>query len=928
MIYFFSMNNFAYSDLLVNLKLRIMRSIVILFAFLFFVIGSATGKNEVVNLLTENRKNPIGIDRTIPRFSWQIISDERGVMQSAYEIRVSEEQFNLEDTNSLFWNSGKVESDQSVHISYTGKGLGSGKRYYWQVRIWDQNGKQTNWSEPAFFQMGLLKTSDWRAKWIRSKKEGNTTASPLFRKEFQLPEKIKSATLFITSYGVYEAFLNGKRIGIDYMTPGWTSYSKRLQYQVYDLTEMVSQGKNAIGVHLGNGWHSSILGWADNTKGFYDNKRSVLAQIEINYEDGSQEIIRSNSNWKTKLGPVRYSEIYHGETYDARLEVPGWSNIGFDDSGWEDVVVEDYPKDHLLATWNEPVRKKETLPALELIITPEGDQVIDFGQNLVGWVTMKVKGKAGDTVKVFHTEVLDKEGNFYTESLRSARQLNSYVLKGKGQEVYEPHFTWQGFRYIKIVGYPGDIELEDFTATALYSDMEVTGTFACSNELINQLQHNIQWGQRGNFLDVPTDCPQRDERLGWTGDAQAFARTASFNFNVNSFFAKWLRDLEADQVEGNVPAVVPDVLEQMFGSPGWADAATIVPWTMYIAYGDQRILEDQYNSMKAWVDYVTRQSKDYLWIPAFSFGDWLFYSLTDDTSGKSAITDKSLIGQCFYAHSIQNLIHAAKVLNKTDDIENYTDLLEKVKEAFVHEYMTSSGRLVSGTQTAYVLALHFDMLPERLRAQAAKRLVDNIRAYNTHLTTGFLGTPYLCHVLSRFGYTDVAYELLLQKTYPSWLYPVTMGATTIWERWDGIKPDGSFQNPGMNSFNHYAYGAIGDWMYRVVTGIDTFEDAPGYKKIKIKPHIGGDLTYAGSRLKTYYGEVFSSWKIENEQLIFDFEIPVNTTAEVFIPADHPKAVTEGGSALDEVEGISFLGDEDDFIKISLGSGKYRFKVEQ
>lgn len=894
--------------------------------FLFFLIGSVAGKNKVVTLLTENRKNPVGIDHT-PRFSWQITSDERGVLQSAFEIRVSEEQNNFNTTNSLFWNSGKVESDQSVHVPYAGKGLKSGKRYYWQVRVWDQKGKRSAWSNTAFFQMGLLNTSDWKAKWIRSGKEGNTTASPLFRKEFQLSKKIKSATLFITSHGMYEAFLNGERVGNDYLTPGWTSYNKRLQYQVYDLTEMVSQGKNAIGVQLGNGWHSSILGWEKNNE-IYANERSVLAQIEINYEDESQEIILSDTNWKTKLGPIQYSEIYHGETYDARLEMPGWSKVGFDDSDWEDVIVEDYTKDHLLATWNEPVRKKETFPALKLFTTPEGDQVIDFGQNLVGWVSMKVKGKAGDTVNVFHTEVLDKEGNFYTESLRRARQLNRYVLKGEGEEVYEPRFTWQGFRYIKIVGYPGEIELDNFTATAIYSDMEPTGTFECSNELINQLQHNIQWGQRGNFLDVPTDCPQRDERLGWTGDAQAFARTASFNFNVNSFFAKWLRDVELDQVEGNVPAVIPDVLGQMFGSPGWADAATIVPWTMYVAYGDKKIIEDQYTSMKAWVDYVTRQSKDHLWIPAFSFGDWLFYSLTDDTSGKSAITDKSLIGQCFYAHSIQNLINAAKVLDKDDDVETYSALLGKVKDAFVLEYLTPNGRLVSGTQTAYVLALHFDMLPENLRAQAAKRLVDNIREYNTHLTTGFLGTPYLCHVLSRFGYTDVAYELLLQKTYPSWLYPVTMGATTIWERWDGIKPDGSFQNPGMNSFNHYAYGAIGDWMYRVVTGIDTFEDSPGYKKIKIEPHIGGDLTYASSRLKTYYGEVSSTWKIENKQLALQVEIPVNTTAQVLIPATNKKAVTEGGLALDKAKGVSFLGYENDFVIVSLGSGKYSFKVVQ
>ncbi len=557
-----------------------------------------------------------------------------------------------------------------------------------------------------------------------------------------------------------------------------------------------------------------------------------------------------------------------------------------------------------------------------LIITPQGDRVIDFGQNLVGWARMKLNGKAGDTVRIYHAEVLDKDGNFYTENLRTAKQLDTYVLKGGGTEVFEPHFTWQGFRYIKIDGYRGDIDLKNFQATALYSDMVPTGMFECSNELVNQLQHNIQWGQRGNFLDIPTDCPQRDERLGWTGDAQAFARTASFNFRVDDFFAKWLKDLAADQDNGDVPSIVPFIGKNVSGSPGWGDVATIVPWTMYLAYGDKRILENQYESMKGWVDHITRQSRDSLWIPSWSFGDWLFYSINDDRSGESAITDKSLIAQCFYAYSTQNLINAAKVLGKTGDAEKYSGMLKGIKDAFLREYVTRSGRLVSGTQTAYVLALQFDMLPESLRKQAAERLVDNIRRYHTHLTTGFLGTPYLCHVLTRFGHDDVAYELLLQKTYPSWLYPVTMGATTIWERWDGIRPDSTFQTPSMNSFNHYAYGAIGDWMYRTITGLDTYEDYPGYKKIRIKPYIGGDLTYAKATLKTWYGDLKSAWKVKAGRLNLDVEIPANTTAVVYIPASD---VTENGIPIMQTKGIKYLGDENGRVKVAVGSGSYHFE---
>jgi len=446
--------------------------------------------------------------------------------------------------------------------------------------------------------------------------------------------------------------------------------------------------------------------------------------------------------------------------------------------------------------------------------------------------------------------------------------------------------------------------------------------------LINQLHHNIQWGQRGNFLDVPTDCPQRDERLGWTGDAQAFSRTAAFNFGVNNFFAKWLKDLAADQVNGGVPHVVPNVLGAgSIGSAGWADAATIIPWNMYLAYGDKKILEEQYESMKAWVGFMERNSTNSLWNKGFHFGDWLFYRPFDDNDGRAAVTDKYLIAQCFFAHSTELVIKTAKVLGNSTDIAKYTELQKNIKDAFAKEYLTPNGRLVSSTQTAYVLALNFDMLPESLRAQAAEKLVNNVKSYGNHLTTGFLGTPYLCHVLSRFGYTDVAYSLLMQETYPSWLYPVKMGATTIWERWDGIKPDSTFQTPGMNSFNHYAYGAIGDWMYRVVAGLDTDEEMPGYKKVRIKPHIGGKLTHAAATLHTYYGKLHSGWKLENGNLIMEVELPANTTATVFIPAASESSVKENGQSLSGNKEIQVLESGNGYVQVMIGSGIYKFIVE-
>jgi alpha-L-rhamnosidase len=442
--------------------------------------------------------------------------------------------------------------------------------------------------------------------------------------------------------------------------------------------------------------------------------------------------------------------------------------------------------------------------------------------------------------------------------------------------------------------------------------------------LLNQLQHNIQWGQNGNFLDVPTDCPQRDERLGWTGDAQVFSRTATYNRNVNNFFSKWMKDVAADQAaNGSVPFVAPNVLgPDAGGSAGWADVATIIPWNIYMAYADTQILVNQYASMKAWVGYMQSHSKNNLWNTGFHFGDWLFYRPDDDNDGRAAVTDKYLIAQCFYAHSTQLLINAATVLGKKDDVTQYTSLLKDIKDAFLKEYMTANGRLVSGTQTAYVLSLNFDMLPETLRAQAAERLAKNVEGYSNHLTTGFLGTPYLCHVLTRFGYDSIAYKLLLQDTYPSWLYPVKMGATTIWERWDGQKPDSTFQTPGMNSFNHYAYGAIGDWMYRTVAGLR--ESEPGYKEIIVQPHIGGGLTEATADYKTYYGTASSHWKMNNGKLQMDVVVPANTTATIYIPVKNADAVTESGKALAESAGIKLNGTENGYVVVNVGSGTYHF----
>ncbi|WP_214073130.1 glycoside hydrolase family 78 protein [Mucilaginibacter sp. dw_454] len=893
----------------------------IFFLFVGLVAAQLTmAQVKVQRLMTENLPNPISIDALAPRFSWQLDAGQaRNVMQTAYQIKV------VDGANHVVWAPGKVSTDQSMYITYAGSPLKSAEKYTWTVKVWDNHGKAIE-SLPATFRMGLLKADDWKAQWISPAEEEASRPSPLFRKGFTINKKIKTAIAFITAHGLYEAHINGKRVGDAYLTPGYTSYNKRIQYQAYDVTNLLQPGANAVGASLGSGWYRGIYGIGTRHE-IYGKDIALLLQINITYTDGSTGVIATDDTWKTSTGEVRYAEIYNGSVTDNRMEQKGWSKPGFNDSSWKNAVIGNYPKDVLIATVNEPVRKHETFKAVKIFTTPKGEKVIDFGQNLVGWVKFSVHGKAGDKIVISHAEVIDKSGNFYTENLRDAKAQNTFILKGDGVETFEPQFTWQGFRYIRIEGYPGDIKPEDFTATAVYSDMPPTGTFTCSNPLINQLQHNIQWGQKGNFLDIPTDCPQRDERLGWTGDAQVFSRTATYNMNAHNFFTKWLKDVALDQFkDGSLPHVIPDAFDNGHdtgggGSAGWSDATTIIPWNMYLAYGDKEILANQYNSMKAWVGYMKNHSHNNLWNEGGHFGDWLFYTRNNDVDGTSAITSKYLIAQCFYAHSTQLLINAAKVLGKTEDVETYSKLLADVKAAYLHEYVTPNGLISSDTQTAYDEALEFDMLPENLRQQAAGRLADNIRRYGNHLTTGFLGTPYLCDALSKYGHADAAFALLLQENYPSWLYPIKMGATTIWERWDGQKPDGSFEDAGMNSFNHYAYGAIGDWMYRTVAGIDTKTDQPGYKGITIKPTVGGNLTDVAANYETPYGAASSHWKIENGNFVLDVVIPANTTATVYVPTKGDNAVTEGGKtvakAADQVAG---------YTAVNVGSGTYHFST--
>ena len=896
-------------------------------------LARARSAPKVLNLRCEYKVDPMGIDVEKPRLSWHIVSPERGVVQSAYEIRAAGSVKDLKSGKNLLWNSGKVESDRSVHVVYGGPALHSGQRVYWQVRVWDDHGKRSAWSDPAYWEMGLLSPTDWKAEWIEAKiKEDVSKSNPahMFRKEFTLKDGIVSARAYVTCHGLYEMELNGERVGDQVFTPGWTAYYARIQYQTYDITPLLKTGKNAVGVTVGDGWYRGHIGFRGQ-RNTYGEDLALLVQIQIKYSDGTTEIIGTDGSWKASTGPILMSDIYDGETYDARLEKQGWSQPDYDDSDWVGVRVVDHPKDILVAPLGPPVRKIEEIKPVEIITTPKGELVVDMGQNMVGWVRLKVKGPAGTEVTLRHAEVLDKEGNFYTKNLRAAKQTDKFILKGEGTEIFEPHFTFHGFRYVEVKGFPGELTLDNLTGIVIHSDIERVGTFECSNPMINQLQHNIIWGQKGNFLDVPTDCPQRDERLGWTGDAQVFARTACFNHDVAGFYTKWMKDFIYDQqAEGQIPHVIPDVLSINSGhkghsaSAGWADAAVVVPWTVYLCYGDTRILEQQYDCMKKWVDYqVMRAGDSYFWNKDFTFGDWLAFN-TNRSDYPGATTDKDFITQAYFIRSTDLLSRIAKILGKTEDAKKYADILQKAKKVFVDEFLTPNGRLSPNTQTAYSLALRFDLLPEAFKEKAAKRLADDVNKFK-HITTGFLGASHVCHALSENGYLDEAYMLLMRKKYPSWLYPITKGATTIWERWDGIKPDGSFQNPGMNSFNHYAYGAIGEWLYQVVAGIDIDERNPGYKHILIQPHPGDELDYAKASTMTSYGRVAAGWKKSENELTVRVVIPANTTATVKLPGATLERVTESGKPLGKVKGVKSSTQQGEMVILEVGSGNYEFK---
>lgn len=833
----------------------------------------------------EHHTDAIGIGEAAPRLSWKVTSAPAGWSQARYEVHSGDD-------------TVVIDSGESVLVPWPFADLTSRERREVRIRVVASDGSVSDWSEPATVEAGLLNGSDWTAQLIGAANSG--IASPLLRGAFAVSDaEIIRARVFASAHGVFQLELNGARVGDHELAPGWTAYDDRLRYLTYDVTSLVRPGGNVLGAWLGDGWWRGHLGF-DGRRSLYGDELGLIAQLEIDYADGSRQVFATGSDWVSSDGPIRSSDLYNGEDFDARLHDSRWSTADFDATGWKPVAVQEFDKTVLVAPDGPPVRVTQTVRVADVLTSPSGKPILDFGQNLVGRLRLTVDGEEGDVVTLRHAEVLEN-GELATEPLRAARATDRYTLSGDGVENWAPRFTFHGFRYAEVTGWPGEFDPGCVVAEVLHSDMGRTGRFASSDPLLNRLHENVVWGMRGNFLDIPTDCPQRDERLGWTGDLQVFAPTAEYLYDSSGFLISWLRDLAVEQTRyGGTPMVVPAKTIGYNGpTAGWADAATVVPWTLYRAYGDVDVLARQFESMAAWVDEVAAAAgEDRIWSAGFQFGDWL-----DPTAPagrpEAAQTYPEIVATAYFARSARIVADAAGVLGRQEDAARFGAIADEVKTAFHSEYVSRKGRLLSDSATAYALALQFELIGDGAeRQRAADRLAEIIRGNGYRMSTGFLGTPLICDALSANGHADAAYRLLFQTDSPSWLYAVTKGATTIWERWDSLLPDGSVNPSGMTSFNHYAFGAVADWLHRVVAGLAIAE--PGYRRLRIAPQPPRrGLTEASASLDTPYGEASSAWLLADGMLRLTVAVPVGAIADVVLPSGTTRTVAHGVHEFDE-----------------------------
>ncbi len=1020
--------------------------------------------------------DPLGLDETSPRFSWELQDARQGALQTAYHVLVADSPERLAQDEGTLWDSGKVLSAETTHVCYAGEPLRSRARAWWKVRVFDQDGAVSPWSAPAFFSVGLLEPSDWHAQWIGDGEappparpanngyhselapspdaakwialdlgetreidafrlfparpynwssdapgflfpegfrlevaqgadfagaavaaEANAVENPgtsplelsiprargrhvrlavtrlaergagefgfalaemevlcagenvalgaavtasdsvedhgwsaralvdgdleshgpqgleplpplLLRKTFTLPEeaRVARATLYASALGLYEICVNGRRAGNHVLAPEWTDYRRRVQYQTYDLTKWVASGENAISACLGDGWYAGRIGLTGivpdgPSRGIYGRQPSLLLQLEIELADGSACFIASDGTWRTTSeGPLRAADLLDGVIRDERRQMPGWAVPGLDDSSWRPAAVRSPPAVRLVAQRNEPIRVTRRITPISVAEPAPGVFVFDLGQNMAGWCLLLASGSAGDVVTLRHAEALNPDGTVYTANLRGAAQTDRFVLAGAGPEVLEPCFTYHGFRYVEVTGLTTPPALDQLAGCVAHSAPLETAEFACSNPLLDQLWKNILWTQRANMYSVPTDCPQRDERLGWSGDILAFAQTACFNMDMAAFLAKWLGDMRDAQTEdGRYPDFAPhpyDPAARFSGVPAWGDAGVHVAWCHYVNYGDLRLLERHFDSARRWVDWIERNNPDLLWRKerGNDYGDWLNADTLRlaDWPASGGEVPKDVFATAFFARSAQLVAWMAAALERPAEEARYAALAAGVRAAFQKAYLAEDGALLGDTQAGYALALAFDLLPEERRAAARERMVAGMARYHGRQSTGFHSTVCLMNELARGGHAGAAYGLIESRALPSWGYAIDQGATTIWERWDGYVAERGFQDPGMNSFAHYALGSVGEWMMRTIIGIEPDPAAPGFRHFFLRPIPGGTLTWARGAHHSIRGRIACAWRLEDGRMIIDAEVPANTSATLFLPVPGQEAVRE------------------------------------
>lgn len=948
-----------------------------------FVVANVAAV-EPVHLRCEYLDNPVGIDITQPRLSWQLESKTRGAQQTAYRILVASTAEKLASDEGDLWDSGKIDSNQTLFIKYAGTPLTSRQQCFWKVQVWDQqNGDAksvpTSVSEPASWSMALLKDSDWSAEYISyDDKEPIYTdtetlylpAARQYRKEFHASNPIVRATVYATALGIYELHLNGQRVSDALFAPGWTDYRQRAYYNTYDVTQMVQSGDNALGAWVADGWYSGYVGFGLLTgmgtektgRATYGKTPSVMAQLEIEYADGSRQVVGTDSTWKvTGNGPIQEADLLMGEAYDARKEMPGWSRPGFSDDTWDQAVLakdNGHPKAKFFQRHNPEkpgqgvrnlgietdfgfqrpkleafpgvaVRVTEQLPTKTVTKRDDGTFMFDLGQNFAGTIRLKVKGPAGQKIRIRYGEMLHPDGRLMTENLRKARATDFYICKGDPEgETYEPRFTFHGFQFVELSNCATPPTKEAVTGLVIHSDTPMTSTFTCSDPMVNQLFKNVVWTQRANFLDLPTDCPQRDERMGWTGDAQAYVATAAYNADIGAFYTKWLRELmESQRPSGAFPGYAPFPFQHGwdFGT-AWADAGVICPWTIWQFYGDTQVIEDCWEPMERFMDWRNRTSVDNLGVAhGNAWGDWL---------AQGAETPLDYVDTIYYAISANMMAEMAAATGRADKAAAYRAQFEKTKAAFQAKYLNADGSVNVNTQTAQALALFANLIPENMRDQTGQHLAKMVAENGNHMATGFLGTRPLLPVLSAAGQNDLAAFLLQSREFPSWGYEISNGATTIWERWDSYTKEDAFgrHNAAMNSFSHYAFGAVCEWMFATLAGIQS--DGPGFQKIIIQPHppapgsngMHKPIDWVKASYDSIRGTIRSDWKIENDRFHLNVTIPANTTATVYLLTEDPTSITEGGKALQGNPFVKLLRHEAGAAVLSVASGNYEFSA--